>query len=167
MGLTHYSQNSEKVNESDVHGVAEEHEGRRGRIPAATAAAAAASEPAASLVVVDAEQGERELDLVPSPYSPDQVRVAESTQDGADADPVEALVAAEGDDDGADGGGGRGGHVAEAEVFPEGVVAGEGGPEAADAGGDAEGRPVEAFEDLDEDVNVVVDEELGPFLFVF
>lgn len=57
--------------------------------------------------------------------------------------------------------------MAEAEVFPEGVVAGEGGPEAADAGGDAEGGPVEAFEDLDEDVNVVVDEELGPFLFVF
>ena len=45
-------------------------------------------------------------------------------------------------------------------MLPERVVAGHGAPETADAGGDAEGRPVEAFEDLDDDVNVVVDAEL-------
>ena len=52
-------------------------------------------------------------------------------------------------------------------MLPEGVVAGDGGPEAADAGGDAKGGAIEAFEDFDEDVNVVVDEELESFLFTF
>lgn len=91
--------------------------------------------------------------------------MAESSQDGSDADHVEALVASEGQNDGSNGGGGLGGDVAEAEVLPEGVVASNGAPEAANAGGDAEGGPVEAFQDLGEDVGVVVDEELGFFLF--
>lgn len=55
--------------------------------------------------------------------------------------------------------------MSEAKVFPDGVVSGDGGPEVADAGGDAKGGAIEAFEDFDEDVNVVVDEELGSFLF--
>jgi hypothetical protein len=92
--------------------------------------------------------------------------VAESTQDGSDADHVEALVASEGQNDGSHRGGGRRGDVAEAEVLPEGVVAGNGAPESANAGGDAEGRPVEAFQDLSEDVGVVVYAELGFFLFL-
>ena len=54
--------------------------------------------------------------------------------------------------------------MAEAELFPERVVAGQRAPEAADAGGDAEGATVESFEDFNENVNVVVDEELE-FLF--
>jgi hypothetical protein len=143
-----------KINKSNVDGLAEEHEGRSGRTTESP------------LVVVDAEQRERELHLVASPdTASDKVRVAESSQDGSDADHVEALVASEGQNDGSYGGGGRGGDVAEAEVLPEGVVAGNGAPEAANAGGDAEGGPVEALQDLGEDVGVVVDAELGLFLF--
>lgn len=56
--------------------------------------------------------------------------------------------------------------MAEAELFPERVVAGQGAPEAADAGGDAEGATVKSFEDFNENVNVVVDEELGSLFFL-
>ena len=96
---THYSQKCPKVNESHIHGVAEEPERRCGCIPATTAA-----EPPASLVVINTEQRQRELNLVPSPDSSDHVRVAESTQNRAHADPVEPFVAAEGNDDGFHGG---------------------------------------------------------------
>ncbi|KAM2656240.1 hypothetical protein EV1_011770 [Malus domestica] len=46
------------------------------------------------------KQRQRELNLVPSPNSSDHVRVAESTQNRANVNPVEPLVAAEGNDDG-------------------------------------------------------------------
>ncbi|KAK4794976.1 hypothetical protein SAY86_012970 [Trapa natans] len=87
----------------DVHGLAEEHEGgSRRRVP----------EPAAkSFVVVDAEEGKRELELIPgrrATWVP-----AKPGEEVADAEHVEAAVAAEGGDDGADGGS-RGGDAAEA-----------------------------------------------------
>lgn len=82
----------------------------------------------------------------------------ECGEEGAEAEHVEALVAAESEDDGAEGGGRRRGGVAEAEVLPEGiVVAGQGTPEAADAGGGAEGGAVESPEDFGENVEVIVD----------
>lgn len=52
--------------------------------------------------------------------------------------------------------------AAEAEVLPDGVCGGQRTPEAADAGGGAEGTAVEALEDLDEDVRVVVNAERRP-----
>ncbi len=140
---------------SNVDWVAEEHEGGCWR----------GTTTESPLVIINAEQRERELHLITSPDSaPYEVRVTESTQHGSYADHVEAFVAAECDDDGSY----RGRRWrAEAEVFPEGVIAGDGAPEAADTGGDGEWRAIEAFEDLYEDVYVVVDEELGLFLFLF
>ncbi|KAE8732350.1 hypothetical protein F3Y22_tig00002237pilonHSYRG01890 [Hibiscus syriacus] len=89
----------------------------------------------------------------------------ESAQHWPRTSHVEAFVATQRSDDRAHAGRWRR-NVAEAEVLPEGVVASDAAPEAADAGGDAEGTAVEAFEDSDNDVLVVVDEEDGSLLFV-
>ena len=95
---------------------------------------------------------------------PDSVRVTESTQDGSHAHHVEALVAAESDNDGPDGGRRRRGHVSEAEVLPERVVVlSEAAPETADAGGHTQRRTVESFKDFAENVEVVVYGKLGSF----
>ncbi|PON80728.1 hypothetical protein PanWU01x14_002840 [Parasponia andersonii] len=149
------SQTSEKPsNISNVHRVAKEHEGRCGRVTTTSTTAKLAK----PLVVIDAEERERELDLVASPDSAaEHARVAaESTQHGADADHVEPLVPAERHHHGPNRRRRRGGHVAEAEVLPERVVACEGAPEPAHARGHAEGGAVQALQDLYEDVNVVV-----------
>lgn len=106
---------------------------------------------------------------MPSPDSlPDSVRVSESTQHRAHAHHVEPLVPAESHDHGSKRRRRGSGHVAEAEVLPEGVVvAGEAAPETADTGGDTEGRTVQSFKDFPEDVDVVVYAKLGSFLFLF
>ena len=148
---------------SNVDWIAEEHEGRCGRV---TTQSSTPSEP---LVAINAEQRQRELQFVPRPHSlSDSLRVAEPTQHRPDADHVEPLVAAESHNDGSYGGRRRIGHVAEAEVFPERVVvSSESAPETADASGYTEGGTVKSFKDFYEDVDVVVYEELGTFLLVF
>ena len=103
---------------------------------------------------------------MPSPDPlPDSFRVAESTQYGPHADPVEALVAAERRHDWAEGQRRRGGGVTEAEVLPQRVVvARESAPQAAHARRGPQGGTVESSKDFHEDVNVVVYEELVSFL---
>lgn len=153
-----------KVNKSNINRLAEEHERRSGRIPATT-------ESPKSLIIINTEQRERELDLIPSPHPPDPVRVtskpqsAQSTQHGPHAHHVQPLVATESHDDGADARGGRRGNVAEAQMLPERVVAGNGAPETADAGRNTERAAVESFQDFQKNVYVVIDAELGSLLF--
>jgi len=143
---------------SDVDGVAEEHEGRCGRV----AGDSSTPEP---LVAVNAEEREGELHLVPSPDSlPDSLRLSESTQHRSHAHHVEPLVAAERHHDGAHR---RRGDVAEAEMLPEGVVvAREAAPETTDARRHAQRGTVESFEDFPKNVYVVVYEEPLPFLLL-
>lgn len=153
-----------KVNKSNINRLAEEHERRSGRIPAT-------SESPKSLIIINTEQRERELDLIPSPHPPDPVRVtskpqsAQPTQHGPHAHHVQPLVATESHDDGADARGGRRGNVAEAQMLPERVVAGNGAPETADAGRNTERAAVESFQDFQKNVYVVIDAELGSLLF--
>lgn len=111
---------NEQTNKLYVHRFAEEPQrrsrgGRRRR--------GIASEATVSLVIIDAEQGERELDLIlQSPNAAERIGAIQSAEDRTEAEHVESLVAAESEDDRADGGGRRRGDVAEAEVLPERIV---------------------------------------------
>ena len=141
---------------SDVDGVAEEHEGRCGRV----AGDPSTSEP---LVAVNAEEREGELHLVPSPHPfPHSLRLSESTQHRPHAHHVEALVAAERHHHRAHR---RRGDMAEAEMLPERVVvAREAAPQTTHARRHTQRGTVESFQDFPKNVYVVVYEELRPFL---
>lgn len=54
--------------------------------------------------------------------------------------------------------------MAEAKMLPERVVAGNGAPETADAGRNTERAAVESFQDLHQNIYVVIDAEPGSLL---
>lgn len=136
-GFTTDENLNKNSNNSDVHGLAQEHERRCRGITTP----AAAAEPPKPLIIVNTEQRKRELHLIPSPDSAHPVRVpefqpsAESTQYRTNTNHVEPLVATESDNNGTYAGGRRR-DMAKAEVFPERVIAGNSAPEATNAGGD-------------------------------
>lgn len=103
-----------QTNKLYVHRFAEEPQrrSRGGRI---------AAEPTVSLVIIDAEQGEREslYLILESPYAGDQTGAIQSGEDGTKAEHVESLVAAESEDERTDGGERRRGDVTETEMLPE------------------------------------------------
>lgn len=147
---------------SDVDSVAEEHEGRCGRV----AGDPSTPEP---LVAVNAKQRERELHLVPSPHSlPHPLRVSESTQHRSHAHHVQPLVPAQRHHHRLHRRRWRRRHVAEAQVLPQRVVvAREAAPQPTHARRHAQRGTVEAFKDFPENVNVVVYEEPWSFLLLY
>jgi hypothetical protein len=150
-----------------VDGLAEEQQRRRLLLlsPARTRAGAGPRRsPAAAeaLVAVDGEEreGEGERQVVrPRRLG---LRLRQPVERRAEAQAVEAAVPAERGDDGAGGRARgrrrrRGADVAEAQRLPDGVAARHGGPQAAHAGGRGQRAPVQARQDLGQDVGVVVD----------